>query len=184
MVKCLTCYSPLEMVSGMCKDTSAAIYSREIIPSTLTAQTNNWILYPKLPQKGITTCGGETILGSEEIKYKFLTMKREFTNLPPHRGIKLYFHFYQIDTYTNESVYFMLNGNKYPFVPSVERKEICGDPLVLDSIVKIDLLEGSHVDSTLAFELIVNGKVKVGVNNVILFLMNCDGCNNQVGFKL
>jgi hypothetical protein len=122
MIRCLSCYSPLEMLNGQCKDTSAAIYSMEIVPSSLMAQTNRWVLYPKLPQKGITTCGGETILGSEEIKYKFLTMKREFTNLPAHRGIKLYFHMYQIDAYTNESVYFMLNGKKHPYIPTVERK--------------------------------------------------------------
>jgi hypothetical protein len=172
------------MVNGQCKDASGAIYSMEIVPSSLMAQTNRWMLYPKLPQKGITTCGGETILGSEEIKYKFLTMKREFTNLPAHRGIKLYFHMYQIDAYTNESVYFMLNGKKYPYTPTVERKEICGDPLILDSIVKIDLPDDSHIENSLAFEVVVNGKVKVGINNVILFLLNCDGCNNQVAFKL
>ncbi len=53
------------MVEGECKDTSAAIYTREIVPSTIMTQTNNWMLYPKLSQKGITTCGGETVLGSE-----------------------------------------------------------------------------------------------------------------------
>jgi hypothetical protein len=50
--------------------------------------------------------------------------------------------------------------------------------------VKIDLPDDTHVDSTLIFQVVVNGKVKVGINNVILFLLNCDGCNNQVGFKL
>jgi hypothetical protein len=45
------------MVNGQCKDTSATIYSREIVPSTLIAQTNRWVLYPKLPKKGITACG-------------------------------------------------------------------------------------------------------------------------------
>lgn len=55
---------------------------------------------------------------------------------------------------------------------------------MLDSIVKVDLLDETHVEGNLLFEVIVNGKVKVGVNNVILFLLNCDGCNNQVGFKL
>jgi hypothetical protein len=35
-----------------------SIYSREVVPSILTAQTNYWTLYPKLPQKGLTTCGG------------------------------------------------------------------------------------------------------------------------------
>jgi hypothetical protein len=64
-VRCLSCYAPLQMVNGECKDTSKAVYSREILPATLITQTNNWILYPKLPQKGITTCGGVTILGSE-----------------------------------------------------------------------------------------------------------------------
>lgn len=91
---------------------------------------------------------------------------------------------YQIDTYTNESVYFNLNGKRYPYVPSIERKEICGDPLILDSIVKIELFDDTHIENSLTFEVIVNGKVKIGINNVILFLLNCDGCNNQVGFKL
>ncbi len=123
-------------------------------------------------------------MGSEEIKYKFLTMKREFTNLPAHRGIKLYFHMYQIDAYTNDSVYFMLNGKKYPYSPTVERKEICGDPLIFDAIVKMDLADDLHSEGSLMFEVVVSGKVKVGINNVILFLLNCEGCKNQVGFKL
>jgi len=38
-------------------------------------------------------------------------MTRTFKNLPSHTGVKLYFHFYQIDDYPNDGkVYFMLNG--------------------------------------------------------------------------
>ncbi len=64
-------------------------------------------------------------------------MKRQFNNLPSHRGVKIFFNFYQIDSYATDSVYFVLNGKKYPYNPSIYRKQICGDPLVLDSVVKI-----------------------------------------------
>ena len=57
--------------------------------------------------------------------------------------MKVYFHFYQIDLTTayNQSIYFVLNGKRYPYTPTNERKEICGDPLVLDAIVKVELVD-------------------------------------------
>lgn len=34
------------------------------------------------------------------------------------------------------------------------------------------------------FEIHAVGKIKLGVNNVILFLLNCNGCNNVVPFDI
>ena len=50
--------------------------------------------------------------------------------------------------------------------------------------MKIDLQDDTHVENSLVFEVHVVGKIKVGINNVILFLLECNGCNNQVGFEL
>ena len=46
-------------------------------------------------------------------------MDRHYNNLPSHRGIKVYFHFYQIDLFTNESVYFVINGKRFNYTPSL-----------------------------------------------------------------
>lgn len=34
------------------------------------------------------------------------------------------------------------------------------------------------------FEVNAKGKVKLGINNFIIFLLNCDGCNNVVPFEI
>ena len=49
-------------------------------------------------------------------------MTKQYNNLPSHQGVKIYFNFYQIDNYTNNSVFFVLNGKQYPYAPTLERK--------------------------------------------------------------
>jgi hypothetical protein len=79
-----------------------------------------WTVYPKLPSKGLDSCGSDAILGSSSIKYKSLWMTRNFNNLPAHTGVKLYMHFYQIDDYPdNGNVYFILNGKRTNYTPQV-----------------------------------------------------------------
>lgn len=34
------------------------------------------------------------------------------------------------------------------------------------------------------FEIYAVGKIKFGVNNFVLFLLNCDGCNNVVTYEI
>jgi hypothetical protein len=71
------------------------------------------------------------------IQYKFLVMNRTFNNLPSHNGMKIFFQFYQIDDLKSDSVVFVLNGKKIPYVPKVERMQICGDIHIPDAIVKM-----------------------------------------------
>jgi hypothetical protein len=76
-------------------------------------------VYPRLPSKGLDSCGNDAILGSSSIKYKSLWMTRNFKNLPAHTGVKIYFHFYQIDDYSSGSVYFMFNGKRTNYTPQM-----------------------------------------------------------------
>ncbi len=40
-----------------------------------------------------------------------------------------------------------------------------------------------HITENASLEIIVSGKINVGINNVILFLYNCPSCHkNQVSF--
>lgn len=51
--------------------------------------------------------------------------------------MKIFFQFYQIDDFQNDSVIFVLNGKNIPYVPKVERIQICGDNNMPDAIVKM-----------------------------------------------
>lgn len=42
------------------------------------------------------------MMGSSDILFKFLSMKRTFTGLPAHIGVTVFFQFYQIDDYSND----------------------------------------------------------------------------------
>jgi hypothetical protein len=48
----------------------------------------------------------------------------------------------------------------------------------------MEFLDENHSDGSFLFEIYAKGKTKLGVNNVIIFLLNCDGCNNVVPFEI
>jgi hypothetical protein len=50
--------------------------------------------------------------------------------------------------------------------------------------VKVILEDNTHKGSTLDFSIHVDGMVKVGINNLIVFLKGCKDCDNQVSFEL
>jgi hypothetical protein len=55
-------------------------------------------------------------------------MNRFFKSLPAHKGVSIFFNFYQIDDYAlDQSVYFKLNGQRFNYTPSIERKNLCGN---------------------------------------------------------
>lgn len=106
-------------------------------------------------------------------------MNRTYTNLPAHNGIALFFDFYQIDDYpTNDgSVYFVLDSKVIPYTTSNLKTNICGNSSA-DAIVPTYLQDLTHTDSSLQFEVHFNSMGKIGINNVILFLLNNGGGSN------
>jgi len=50
--------------NDLCKDPKQSLYSREIVPKNMLVQSNMWSVYPKLPSKGLDSCGSDVILGS------------------------------------------------------------------------------------------------------------------------
>lgn len=99
---CLSCDVPLVLDNGFCVDTSGALYDAQIFKDVKTSLEGSWNIYPNLQQFGIDSCANRTILGSSTIKFKFLTMSRNYTNLPTHSGVVILMHFYQIDDYAND----------------------------------------------------------------------------------
>ena len=106
--RCQACDSPLiyDDDTKQCVDKENSIYDAEISPYTDIVLDNSWTFYPKLQSQKLDICGDSYILGSSRLQYRNLTMKRELKNLPPHKGVILYFFFYQIDDYDG------INNNK------------------------------------------------------------------------
>jgi hypothetical protein len=151
------------------------------MPNIKTTTQNTWTLYPNLPNFGIDSCNNATILGTSSLKFKFLSMNRTYTNLPAHNGIALFFNFYQIDDYApnNSSVYFILNSKYIPYNSSNLKMNICGNSSA-DVIVPTYLQDLTHTDSILKFEIHFNSMGKIGINNVILFLLNSGSGSNAL----
>jgi len=143
------------------------------MPNINTTTQNTWTLYPNLQNYGLDTCNNAVILGSSSLKFKFLTMQRTYTNLSPHNGIALFFDFYQIDDYVqnNSTVYFILNSVHIPYTPSNLKMNLCGNSSA-DAIVPMYLQDNTHTDSSLTFEVHIDSMGKIGINNVVLFLLN------------
>jgi hypothetical protein len=167
-----------------CVDIEKSLYNIEIFPKLPTIVNNQWKFYPKLQDDGETTCGNDTILGSTEIVYRSLWMKRTFTSLPKHRGAKVHFHFYQIDDYDDpfNTVYFLINGKKQEYEIASNKRQICGNSS-LDAIQKVILEDPTHQSDTLTIEVHGN-RTKFGINNVLLFLKSCTDCSNSVTYSV
>jgi hypothetical protein len=122
------------------------------MPNIPTTTQSTWDLYPELINSGLDTCNKATILGSSQLKFKFLTMKRTYTGLPSHQGIALFFNFYQIDDYVqdNTTVYFILNSQRIPYKPSNLKTNLCGNSSA-DAVVPMYLQDSSHTGSSLTF---------------------------------
>jgi hypothetical protein len=120
----------------------------------------------------MTSCNGTTILGSSDIKFKFLKMKRTFTGLPSHSGVAVAFQFYQIDDYANdESVKFILNNVTTVYKPSNLKMDLCGNSSS-DAVVPVYLTDTTHSASTLDFQISIDRMGKLGIRNLMVYLLN------------
>lgn len=125
-------------------------------------------------------CNTSQILGTTEIKSKFLSMRRQFTGLPEHTGVLLYFTLFQIDDnyLPNGSLSFTLGDKKYTEDNITNltqlgslRMNLCGNSS-LDSSFVVELRDPSHTASVLEFGLHLNRMGKIGLNNLQFFLTN------------
>lgn len=99
-------------------------------------------------------------------------MKRTFTGLPAHSGIAVAFQFYQIDDYANdESVKFILNNNTNIYRPSNLKMDLCGNSSP-DAIAPVYLTDNAHTASTLDFAVKIDRMGKIGIRNLMVYLLN------------
>ena len=107
-------------------------------------------------------------------------MTRNFTNLPSHTGIVLYFTFWQIDDnyFPNNDLVFTLNNQRYTITNitnisslSVLQMNLCGNTS-LDSRFVVQLKDARHSGSSLDFGVHLNRMGKIGISNIQLYLLN------------
>lgn len=79
-----------------------------------------------------------------------MVFRRTFTGLPAHTGVTLTFHYYQIDDYPSNDIYFVLNNQIIPYNRSNIRLQLCGNSTP-DSIQKINLRDAKHIESSITF---------------------------------
>jgi hypothetical protein len=171
---CLSCWAPLVLDGNFCIDSSQALFATEVFDN-VTSPRKSWSLYPNLQNGGFTKCKGTSIIGSSDIKFKFLKMKRTFKNLPSHTGVAVAFQFYQIDDYAeDESVKFILNNSTTIYKPSNLKMDLCGNSSP-DAIVPIYLTDPFHTASTLDFQVAIDRMGKLGIRNLMVFLLNTAG---------
>lgn len=144
---------------------------------------NNWVFYPKLQTNGVTTFDNQTIIGSTEVVYKFLTMTRMFTNLPKHTSVGLRFNFFQIDNYENCKVNFFVNENVYPYKSTLNWRNM-GTNSTPDAIVPQDIELPSDISDTVNFTVQMSGECKMGVNSLQLYLYGCPDCNPYLKYRI
>lgn len=102
-------------------------------------------------------------------------MKRTFNDLPAHTGVVVVFEFYQIDDYAeDESVKFILNNSTTIYKPSNLKMDLCGNSSP-DAIVPIYLTDPAHTASTLDFQVSIDRMGKLGIRNLMVFLLNNAG---------
>lgn len=126
-IKCSACHAPLKLEDGYCVDANSALFSVDIVNGVSNDEDSKWKLYPNLQDGGIDSCGEEFMLGSSDIRFKFLSMNRTFTGLPSHSGVVLLFYFYQIDDLAPGSVQFTLDSEDTPYTLSSLRMNLCGN---------------------------------------------------------
>jgi hypothetical protein len=147
----------LKLEDGYCVDASSALFSVDIVDGVSNDEDSKWKLYPNLQDGGIDSCGEEFMLGSSDIRFKFLSMNRTFTGLPSHSGVVLLFYFYQIDDLAPGSVLFTLMN-------------LCGNASA-DAKVPIRLVRELHRKSTLDFRVRMDSMGKFGISHVMLYLL-------------
>lgn len=137
----------------------------------LDNQTIVWTFYPNLQNRGIAQCGNVEFIGSSTVQFNFLTMSRQFTSLPAHTGVVLYFTLYQIDgNYLNSSsLFFTFNNQRYDInnIPNITqlnnlRNNLCGNS-ILDSQFVVQLQDNSHTADTLDFVVNLETAGKIGI---------------------
>lgn len=180
-VICTACREPLVLESTYCVHSNNALHSSELLPDlSLANQDIVWSYYPNLQNRGIATCGSAQFIGSSTIQFKFLTMRRQFTNLPQHRGVVLYFILYQIDGnyFDSNALSFTLNGQDYTSsnIPNLStlntlRSDLCGNS-TQDSRYVLQLKDTSHTESTLDFAVNLASSGKIGISDIQLYLLN------------
>jgi hypothetical protein len=171
---CLSCWAPLVLEGSLCVDAKQALFATDVFDN-ITYPRKSWSLYPNLQNGGLTTCNRVSILGSSDIKFKFLRMKRTYRNLPTHSGVAVAFQFYQIDDYADDdSVKFTLNNITTVYRPSNLKMDLCGNSSP-DAIVPVYLTDPSHSAPTLDFQVSIDRMGKLGIRNLMVFLLNGEG---------
>lgn len=95
----------------------------------------------------------------------------------------MFFHFYQIDDYLNdESVKFVLNSKTTVYTPSNLKMNLCGN-ITADAIVPVYLTDSTHSTSNLDFEVSIARMGKIGVKNIMVYLLN-SGNGNTPPFSI
>jgi hypothetical protein len=191
-VVCTACREPLTLDGTFCVDSNKALHAAEVIPNvSLSTQTIAWTYYPSLPNRGIAQCNSTEFLGSSTIQFKFLTMRRQYTGLPSHAGVVLYFTLFQIDGdyLPNGTLAFDLNGRHYTVDNitnitqlSALRVSLCGNS-TLDSQFVVQLKDTSHTATTLDFAVHLSTAGKIGISNIQLYLLGATA-NNDSPFQL
>ena len=160
----------MKLEDGYCVDASSALFSVDIVDGVSNDEDSKWKLYPNLQDGGIDSCGEEFMLGSSDIRFKFLSMNRTFTGLPSHSGVVLLFYFYQIDDLAPGSVTFTLDSEDTPYQLSPLRMNLCGNASA-DAKVPIRLVRELHRKSTLDFRVRMDSMGKFGISHVMLYLL-------------
>lgn len=120
------------------------------------------------------------MLGTNIIQSKFLNMYKNFTNLPTHKGVILYFTLFQIDDnyFNDNSLTFKLDSKNYtqtdiPNFSTLNQlsMNLCGNTS-LDKKFIVELKDANHGDNSLSFSLQLSRMGKIGINNMQLYLLN------------
>ena len=162
-------------------DSNGALHSSELLADlSLSNQTIAWNFYPNLQNRGIAKCGSVEFIGSSTIQFKFLSMRRQFTNLPQHGGVILYFTLYQIDGnyFDSNSLSFTLNNQTYTASSITNltslntlRSNLCGDSTP-DTQFILQLKDVTHTGANLDFAVHLSSAGKIGISNLQLYLLN------------
>lgn len=89
---------------------------------------------------------------------------------------------YQIDNYNNDTLTLKYDGVQVNYNPVTYGTNICGNS-TSDAVVKVKYTV-PHTASTFNIKIILNGKAKVGINNLVIFLQGCASCKNDFGFSI
>lgn len=89
---------------------------------------------------------------------------------------------YQIDNYDNQTLTLVYDGVPINYVPVTYGTNICGNSSS-DAVVKA-LYTVPHSSNNFNLKIILNGKAKVGINNLVIFLQGCTSCANDFGYSV